>query len=218
MLFSSRDPEHRSHAIHLVRDVVEIVAIVLAGAWAFYVFIYENRIVPSFTDMQTEVSATLQKTSQRDGATGISLKTAFKNSGAVRFYFVGYAVTVLGTKMTLSPQPTNDPHLRDSLHTYFTLSKPTPVYGFGFITDIGDPSSAHESELEPGGNFSQEHTFYIPANRFDLLTVRVSACITKSADRPIPSKFKLGIEGATDVTCGTADHITYDVGSLDLRK
>ncbi|HEX3370272.1 MAG TPA: hypothetical protein VHS56_11900, partial [Candidatus Cybelea sp.] len=93
-----------------------------------------------------------------------------------------------------------------------------PVYGFGFITQIGDSSSGHSIELEPGGSFSQEHTFYIPANGFDLLTVRVSACITKSADKPIPSKFKQRIEGATDMTCNGAEHITYDVGSLDLRK
>lgn len=189
----------------------------MAGAWAFYVFIYENRIVPSLADMQTGVSATLQKTSQRDGATGIVLRTAFRNSGTVRFYFVGYAVTVMGSKMTLSPRPTNDPHVRDGQHTYFRLSKPTPVYGFGFITQIGDPKSGHGGELEPGGNFGQEHTFYIPANRFDLLTVHVSACIAKSDAKPIPSSFKAGTEGVTDVACD-ADHITYDVGSLDLRK
>jgi hypothetical protein len=198
--------------------VVEIVAIILAGAWAFYVFIYENRIVPSFADLQTDVSATMQKTSQRGGATGVLLTTAFKNSGTTRFYFVGYAVTVMGSKMALSPRPTNDPHVRDSTHTYFTLSKRTPVYGFGFITQLGDPSSGHGIELEPGGSFGQEHTFYIPANHLDLLTARVSACIAKSKARPIPSRLKVGIEGATDVTCENADHITYDVGSLDLRK
>jgi hypothetical protein len=198
--------------------VVEIVAIVLAGAWAFYVFIYENRIKPSFTDLQTDVSATMQKTSQRDGAAGILLKTAFRNSGTVRFYFVGYAVTVMGSKMTLSPRPTNDPHIRDSQHTYFRLSRPTPVYGLGFITQLGDPKSGHGAELEPGGSYGQEHTFYIPANRFDLLTVHVSACIAKSNEKPIPSRFKASIDGVTDVTCDDADHITYDVGSLDLRK
>jgi hypothetical protein len=167
--------------------------------------------------MQTDVSATLQKTSQRDGATGILLKTAVRNSGTVRFYFVGYAVTVMASKMALSPGPTNDPRIRDSLHTYFTLSKRAPVYGFGFITQLGDPSSGHRIELEPGGSFNQEHTFFVPANRFDLLTVNVSACIAKSEAKTLPSRFKPGIEGATDVACD-ADHITYDVGSLDLRK
>ena len=130
--------------------MVEIVAIVLAGAWAFYVFIYENRIKPSFTDLQTDVSATMQKTSQRDGATGVLLKTEFRNSGTVRFYFVGYAVTVTGWKMTLSPRPTNDPHIRDSQHTYFRLSRPTSVYGFGFITQLGDPKSATAPNSNPG--------------------------------------------------------------------
>jgi hypothetical protein len=47
--------------------------------------------------------------------------------------------------------------------------------------------------------------------------VHVSACIAKSDAKPIPSSFKAGTEGVTDVACD-ADHITYDVGSLDLRK
>jgi hypothetical protein len=202
--------------VHVVRDVVEILALVLAGLWAFYVFVYENRIKPAYTDIQTEVDATLQKTSQRDGATGVLLKTSFRNTGSVDLYFVGYAVTVMGSKMTLSPRPTNDPQIRDNLHTYFTLSKPVPVYGFGFITSLGDPKSGHRIELEPGGGVAQEHTFFIPTHRYDLLTVHVSACLAKSEAHLISARLERGMEGATGVACG-ADHITYDVGSLDLR-
>jgi hypothetical protein len=218
-VLGSRGPEqkHRSHAVHIVRDIVEIVALVLAGCWAFYVFVYENRIKPAYTNIQTEVSATLQKTSQRDGATGVLLKTSFRNSGTVDLYFVGYAVTVMGSKMTLTPRPTNDPGVRDSLHTYFLLSKRVPVYGFGFITSLGDPKSGHRIELEPGGGIAQEHTFFIPTHRYDLLTVHVSACLAKSEARLLPAKLARGIEGATEVECG-ADSVTYDAGSLDLRS
>ena len=34
----------------IVRDVVEVIAIVAAGIWAFYVFAYENRIKPSISN------------------------------------------------------------------------------------------------------------------------------------------------------------------------
>jgi hypothetical protein len=201
--------------------VVEIVAILAAGIWAFYVFVFENRIKPSFTDPQIDVAATLEKTSQRGGATGVLLRTSFRNTGTVRFYFAGFAVTVLGTNMTLSrkPPPTAVPGIEDNTHTYFTLSKATPVYGFGFVTYLANPKSPHGGELEPGGATEQEHTFFIPTNRFDVLTVHVSACIAKSSDHRIPAKLKVGSDGVTGVTCSPdAVHVSYDVGSLDLRK
>ena len=62
----STDPGHRSHRVRIVRDVVEIVAILAAGFWAFYVFVYENRIKPSFSDPQVSVGATLEKTSRAE--------------------------------------------------------------------------------------------------------------------------------------------------------
>jgi hypothetical protein len=58
MLFGarrSRDP----HAFAVVRDIVEVVAIVAAGIWAFYVFAYENRIKPSLADPNVDVSVHL---------------------------------------------------------------------------------------------------------------------------------------------------------------
>lgn len=200
--------------------MVEVVAILAAGTWAFYVFIFENRIKPAFTDAQPNVAATLEKTSQQGGAVGLLLKTSFQNTGAVRFYVVGYAVTVLGAKITLSPKPLPPgvSSLDDNTHTYFTLSKPTPVYGFGFVTDLANPKSGHELEIQPGSGDEQTRTFYIPAGRFDVLTVHVSGCITKSADHPIPAKLVVRPDGVTGVTCDNGDHLSYDVGSFDLRK
>jgi hypothetical protein len=219
VLFSGHDPDHRSHVIRIVRDVVEVVAILAAGFWAFYVFIYENRIKPSFTDPQMNVTATLQKTSERNGAVGILMKTDVRNVGAVRFYYVGYSVTVLGAKMTLStrPLPPERSSISESTSTYFRLSTFVPVYGYGFITTLGNPTSRQGGELEPGGDSNQEYTFYIPSGRFDLLKVHVDACFAKDADSTIPATLQYRHGGVTGVRCG-ALHIEFDVGSLDLRK
>ena len=138
----STDPGHRSHRVRIVRDVVEIVAILAAGFWAFYVFVYENRIKPSFSDPQVSVGATLEKTSQSGGAVGVLLKTNIRNEGSVRFDFAGYYVTVLATRMTLSKRPA--PVSLDTSQTqstYFTLSKSEPVYGLRLHHQHRQPAS-----------------------------------------------------------------------------
>jgi hypothetical protein len=220
MLFSNRDPAQGSHAIRIVRDLVEIVAILAAGFWAFYVFIYENRIKPSFADPQIRFVASMEKTSERSGAVGVLLKTEVQNTGSVRFYTVGYAVTVLGSRFSLStrPMPPARTSVSEDTHTYFTLSPFTPVYGFGYLTELGNPNSPHGGELEPGGVLDQEQTFYIPAGRFDVLKTHINACYAKSDAQPVPARLKYNEAGISAVTCPDAFHASFDASSLDLRK
>jgi hypothetical protein len=67
MLFTGRDSNGKSTKIRTIREVVEVVAILAAGFWAFYVFIYENRIKPLFSQPEINVSATMEKTSRHAG-------------------------------------------------------------------------------------------------------------------------------------------------------
>jgi hypothetical protein len=218
MLFSNRDPDHRSHVLRIVRDVVEVVAIVAAGLWAFYVFVYENRIKPSLTDPQIGIGATLQKTSQRNGTVGVLLKTEVRNTGTVRFYFAGYSITVLGTRVTSSRHSIalQRSALAENAEAFYQPSKPVPVYSFAFLTSLGNAKSKQDLELEPAGSVDQAHTFYVPADRFDLLTAHVELCFTKS-DYFVGAYFLARRDGAIGVSCGSPFHVAYDAGSLDLR-
>jgi hypothetical protein len=218
MLFRNRDSESGSHAIRIARDTIEIIAILAAGCWAFYVFVYENRIKPAFTDPQITASATLEETSHRGGVIGVMLKNEEKNTGTVPLYFAGYSVTVLGTRMKLSARPLPpEPNTFVDADTFFSLSKPVPVYGYGLITTLGNPSSKYGIELEPDGSYEQEHTFFIPEGRFDMLTAHVEACLAKSGGGTVPSRLVKRKTGATGVTCAGGTHLAYDAGSLDLR-
>ncbi len=218
-MFSNRDPDHDSRAIRITRDVVEVVAILAAGFWAFYVFIYENRIKPSFTDPPITVSATLQKSSQHAGAVGILLKTELRNVGVVPFYLVGYAITVLGARVTLStnPLPPTRSSRSETTDTYFRQSKFVPVYGSGYITHLGNPSATRELELQPGGSGAQEDIFFLPEGRFDFLTVHLNACFSKYADRTVPARLEFHRDGVAVITC-SALHFANDIGTLDLQK
>jgi hypothetical protein len=52
MLFGGSKQARDHHAVAIVRDVVEVVAIIAAGAWAFYIFAYENRIKPAMAPLK----------------------------------------------------------------------------------------------------------------------------------------------------------------------
>ena len=60
-MFPHRDRNGRDDRIAVVRDVVEVVAIVAAGIWAFYIFAYENSFKPSHAPPAINVKTTLQK-------------------------------------------------------------------------------------------------------------------------------------------------------------
>jgi len=109
MLFGRARRPNR-HAIAVVRDVVEIVAIIAAGAWAFYIFAYENRIKPATADPEVNVTASMQRLSDRNGLIAVSLHLQLHNIGTVRAHFLGMAVNVYGQRIvegTQTPTPPN---------------------------------------------------------------------------------------------------------------
>ena len=224
MLFPDRDAPGRGDAIRLIRDVVEIVAIVAAGIWAFYVFVYENRIKPSFEAPDLVVTASMEKTSRHAGSIGVLVKTDFRNVGGVPIHFEGLAVTVLGRRVTLRAQPRrtslSKADTNEEIRTYYELSDPVRVYSYGAITALGNPASKSGLELDPGQEIPQQQIFFVPGGRFDLLTVYVSARFTKSDERVIPSTLGLNHRGVLDVRGddNLSEHWSFEVSSLDLNS
>ena len=148
MLFSSRDPEHRSHLLHLVRDVVEIVAIVLAGAWAFYVFIYENRIVPVVCRHADRRLRDASKDEPARRRHRDSSEDGVPELGNRPLLFRWLRRNGDGIEDGALAGPTNDPRIRDSLHTYFTLSKPRR-----YTASASSPNSATRNRaMAPNSN------------------------------------------------------------------
>jgi hypothetical protein len=99
--------ERRSHGIWIVRDVVEVAAILAAGIWAFYTFAYENRIKPSFANPELNFVVTMQQLGQRGGLIGVRLHTEIHNVGTVPANIVGLSYWVLGKRVepTRTAQP-----------------------------------------------------------------------------------------------------------------
>jgi hypothetical protein len=221
LIFGKRARAH--HAIALIRDLVEIAAIVAAGVWAFYVFAYENRIKPSFAQPDVNVTASLQLLSARNGMLAIGLRTGFHNVGTVRAHFLAFAVNVYGQRILPGGGRRPSPHgtLQYEYAGFYHLGPTTPVYTYAYVTKLGDPATGQDTEIDPGTAIENYRAFYVPQGKFDLLTVGIDAPYTKYEDKVIPTKLSYGPGGDVKVVLSLTPNIQQynimPVSSIDIR-
>lgn len=219
-------PLGRSHAgrrttVGLVRDIVEVAAIIAAGAWAFYIFVYENRIKPSWANPEVTFAASMQRVGETNGLIAVRLHQSMHNFGAVPAYFLGVAVDVYGLRAT-PILLRNEPPQANTQYKYQALyrtSKPEPVYSLAYVTRLADPASTQFTDLDPGDTLENDYTFYVPRGRYDLLTLEINGVFVKSQDR-IPARIVRASSGAAKISASKSTNITtYDtnpVTSLSL--
>jgi hypothetical protein len=188
MIFGGRrhaDESGSPHVTAVVRDIVEVLAVIAAGAWAFYVFVYENRIKPSFEQPEINISAAMQQLNERNGLIGVGLRIQFHNVGSVKANFLGFAANVYGQQV-IPAKPVTQPENANLTYEYrgfYRLRSPIPVYTWAYVTKSGNPATGVETILDPGTTIENYRAFYVPKGQFDLLTVAIDAPYLKSDAR-----------------------------------
>jgi hypothetical protein len=221
VLFGSKR-EGREGAIATVRDVVEIVAILAAGVWAFYVFAYENRIKPSWANPQVNFSASLQRLGERKGLIALRLHQRLHNLGTVPAHFLGVAINVYGERVS-SATARRTPPAPGTTYTYkafFQTTREDPIYSLAYVTSLGDPTSTQITKLDPGDTLENDYTLYVPRGRYDLLTVEISGVFTKNDGAVVPTRIERSAQGAARIVPSDASKATVadtnPVTSLNL--
>ena len=224
MLFGGkRDHGEAPHPTTILRDVVEVVAILAAGIWAFYVFAYENRIRPAMAKPEVEITASAQRLSERNGLVAVGVRTRLANIGTVKAHFLGVALNVYGERVFVSkPHSTARANpLQYDYHPFYRSAPRETVYSNAYITELGNPATGQDSVLEPGVAIENYRTFYVPAGRFDLLTVGIDAPYTKFDDQTVPAHLEIGPKGdvhvRTILTPKIEQYNIIPVTTLDLR-
>lgn len=159
MLFGARRREGQNDAAHgitIVRDVVEIVAILAAG-----------------------------------------IRLQLHNIGTVKAHFLGMGVNVYGQRVIAGrPQVSSSRGLlKYDFSGYARTSSRVPVYGYAYLTHLGDPSTGQDTALDPGSTLENDRTFYVPQGRFDLLSLGFDAPYTKFDDATVPARLEVTPQG-----------------------
>lgn len=183
-----RDP--RSRTIRVVEDrfatlrhAVEAVAIVLAGAWAIYTFVYQERLKPTWERPSAEFKLRVDAGHVTNGTRLAEVTLTMTNTGHKDVSVFAEAVNVYGHRFA------RDAAIRLREHRVrggYELDGTTPsaetrlLYVHALLrgeAQGGDPQ--RHVHLAPGSTFVYEFPIAIPDRRFDALEAQVHIGYTR---------------------------------------
>jgi hypothetical protein len=158
-----------------VRHAVESIAIVAAGLWAAYVFIYQERIKPTLEAPSLQLTVTFQP-GKTVGATRIAeLHILLANTGHVDTDVYADTASVFGDRFAVlapTPRPSYGP--ADALvNRMVQTSKRELVYSYATLRDAAVGGSEHIS-LSPDQHYEFVLPIAVKSGRFDELHADVT--------------------------------------------
>jgi len=167
------------------RHLIEIVALVAAGIWAIYVFVYQERIKPASEVPEVQPPFISVDHSALAGSKEFVKVTATtKNAGAAPFALTGMVINVYGIRYG----PQSAEHIEHPISGVVEISKtlvpskPTLLYSF-YDTWHGFGANKDFGGLAQGAQFDESFSFAVPARAFDSAKVTYELCWSKPGDQ-----------------------------------
>jgi hypothetical protein len=208
----------------LIRDVAEVVAIVLAGAWAIYTFAWQNLLVPAIKPPSLDATVQMRHVGNEGSLDVIRIDETLRNTGINKVHFIGYSVTVLGERVlpSATPQPAQTDDGSNELQPYYTFSKPTVVYRDAFLTQLANPALGRDLFLFPGQVTALSREFYVPRVKFTRLVAWMVITYTKDDSRTIPTTMTIEPSGRPHFDSQAHDGVVFmmnePLAELDLSE
>ena len=154
----SETQQTRGSDAERINTVVQTLAILGAGAWGVYTFIYEARIKPSLEPPSVSVTTNLVKVGDRDNQVAIRSTVTRKNVGQTGVRVLGLVYNVIGIRAGFRDNSNKAAALADNLGNAdrvaaarsYTLTEPGTVIVREGILFAGATEHAREaSDLTP---------------------------------------------------------------------
>jgi hypothetical protein len=181
------------------RHIIEAVAIVAAGAWAFYVFVYQEKIKPQSQPASLTIDVSMYEISHTARLDIVGVKLVFRNSGQTEIDVAADGFSVWGERFG---------------RAVVARRRELPFYS-GFDRDLKvESKTVVRSSMElrdmavggvPGNHIIMEpadletlvYTIVIPHDAYDLLYARVIAVPLKTSQvSKIPVTIKRRSDGS----------------------
>lgn len=190
MLFTRGKEPHSAAA--LTRDIVEVLAILAAGAWAIYTFIYLERIKPAADPPSLVMSGSLHRLGERNGLVQFSYGGIIRNNGRTHVYLIGEGYTVDGLRVKSNSKPVVVQRYRGSLEydRDARIASEAVVYRRYELTRYADATVGGGFDIDPGQEIPFTGIFAVKADEFDSIALYGSIAYAKE---PGPHPTRVGL-------------------------
>ncbi|GEP06221.1 hypothetical protein [Methylobacterium oxalidis] len=194
----------RRVTIEQAASLVQTLAIVAAGAWAVYTFVYEARIKPGLEPPAVSVRTDLVRAGERGDRVAIRSTVTRTNVGRTGVRILGLTYNVVGISARFGADPGRAAAFAASLPAAasvgsardYALTEPgTVILRQGTLFEGATDAPAEPSDLNPGEAVSRDLILYADRTQFDFLRVEVSFAFAKSDEAPVPLHFAAGEGG-----------------------
>jgi hypothetical protein len=193
------EPPREPYEVRIIEDrwatfrhLVEAVAIVCAGSWAFYTFIYQEKIKPASEPAALSVSIAvnaLEHDSRRD-ILGLSME--LKNTGKTELDIAADGYNAWGEKYGTRPVATkNERPARREFEGGLPIVSRRLVLAFAELRDgaVGGRKGEHII-IESGASITLSNVFAVTHGAFDVIHAQIIAVPIKT---PVTGKVPVTI-------------------------
>lgn len=176
------------------RHLVEIVALLIAAIWGFYVFVYQERIKPSAEQPVLEVLPVIAHEPMGAGKELVLVSVDTKNISDTPARIQYIAANVYGVKFARTPAPSRHAQ-NDSLpitdrRLVLTYALTGPVFG-------GTAGSIYQ----PGRQKPNRRFFAVRQGEFDAVSIEWLVCYARDDFKDsLPYRFGNGRDGSTQTS------------------
>jgi hypothetical protein len=164
------------------RHVIEAVAILAAGAWAFYTFVYQEKIKPASEPAALTLTVAVSSLGHDRARDNLSLTVDMLNAGKTEIDIAADGYNVWGQRY--GPQRTVRSRERGSRRNY---DNDLPIVSSHLITAAAelrdaavDGDRGRHIVLEPGASEKLTYVFAIPRGAYDLIHAQAIAVPVKA--------------------------------------
>lgn len=191
-----------------LNTLVQTLAILGAGAWGVYTFVYEARIKPGLAPPSVSVKTDLARVGERDDRVAIRSTVTRTNVGQAGVRVLGLTYTAIGIR-TRFAEPGAEAAGReaafraaltgaaslDVARDYVRESGATPILRQGVLFSGATPLPSEPSDLNPGESVSRDVIVYADRKAYDAVRFEVRLAYAKEGDPPVRLRFETGADG-----------------------
>ena len=196
-------PTASRFGMEALSSAVQTLAIVLAGAWGVYTFVYEAKIAPGLAPPSVSVKSTLERVGRRGDLVAIRSTVTRTNVGQAEVRVLGLTYNVVGVKVRFGEAPAAGA-MPERLPGSSTIAQARyydesgggeVILRHGVLFEGATALPSEPSGLNPGEAVSRDLIFYADPTRFDSIRFQVELSYAKMSEPPVPLVFEAGRDG-----------------------
>ena len=196
-------PTASKSSMETLNSAVQTLAIVLAGAWGVYTFVYEAKIAPGLAPPSVSVTSTLERVGQRGNLVAIRSTVTRTNVGQAEVRVLGLTYNVVGVRTRFGEAPAAGA-MPEQLPRSSTIAQARyydepeggeVILRHGVLFEGAPALPSERSALNPGEAVSRDLIFYADPSRFDSIRFLVELSYARMSEPPVPLVIGAGRDG-----------------------